>query len=321
MKYRSCLWVISLIIMVNSYGMEEKHDVLSLRSLALIELILDHAQKIKSMEEPAAQEMLMLTASSMQHKVPEELQSYYLPEVARTHYFLFNKYFDVGCKYGFSVGELIAYNRIQYVIRALFTRACYLKNSFVIDKNYHINSLKGLEAIPLKQYITELVINHNQLTTISPHFSCLPQLEKLDLSHNTIKTIEDDAFKGLSKLTTLDLSRNNLEKINYHSFVGCRRLMILNLNDNEIDVIESGSFADLVRLNILNLINNQLSVAPQELFELNQVRILMLGENSISEKQQEELEQTLDDTIVSWQKRSLLSSSRTYIRTMHDDAT
>lgn len=331
MKYLSFILFALSMIMISSYGMEkgnednvsntQKNNILSLQALALTELIIDHAQKINTMQETVAQEMLTTTESQLEYKIPEDFRLCYLPEVARTYYFLFNKYFDVGRNYGFSIGELIAYGRIQTVLGALFARACYHKNSFVIKKNYHINSLAGLESIPFKHYITECVIQYNMLSTLSSHFSSLSALEALNMSHNRISSIEDNALRGLKHLTILNLSHNKLQHIKEHFFVGCNGLVILNLNDNAIDVIETGAFAHLKDLNILNLINNQLSVVPQELFKVAQLQILMLGENSIPESQREDLEQALENTSISWQKRSESCNSRTYIRTMHDDTT
>lgn len=60
-------------------------------------------------------------------------------------------------------------------------------------------SNQELTSIPLNipSYTTELDLSNNGLTSIpSRAFSALSQLQKLDLAHNQIRKIEDNAFQG-----------------------------------------------------------------------------------------------------------------------------
>lgn len=64
-------------------------------------------------------------------------------------------------------------------------------------------------------------------------FSCLEQLEYLDLSSNKISSVDSKMLKGLRKLKRLDLSENEIENVSLDAFSdAATTLEEINLKDN-----------------------------------------------------------------------------------------
>lgn len=83
----------------------------------------------------------------------------------------------------------------------------------------------------------ELDISGNQFTTIPANISELHQLQILNLSQNSISTLDSAALKGLERLKVLDLSRNLFENwgdIQNGSLIGATSLSELDLSHNSL---------------------------------------------------------------------------------------
>lgn len=70
---------------------------------------------------------------------------------------------------------------------------------------------------------------------ISGAFSPLGQLWKLDLAHNRIKSINQNAFTGLSRVVELDLIGNNVTSIQENAFLSMSSLSKLKMNTGEFE--------------------------------------------------------------------------------------
>lgn len=81
----------------------------------------------------------------------------------------------------------------------------------------------------------------------SEHFSCLRNLEWLDLGNNGLTTIVDLTFKGLGKLSFLDLTLNMISYITDNSFLGLDSLETLMLH------ITTSAFIHLTSLKSVHL--------------------------------------------------------------------
>lgn len=131
-----------------------------------------------------------------------------------------------------------------------FYSEIYFKNCEIskIDKNFknfenlkHLdltyNLLKSIENLPIN--LTELIISHNSLETISQ--GCfLPNLLYLKLSHNNLKSPQFKNFKTLfPKLMSLDASFNNITNINAMSenLLHLQKLKMLCLKGNPIELL------------------------------------------------------------------------------------
>ncbi|XP_047435002.1 vasorin-like [Mugil cephalus] len=118
-----------------------------------------------------------------------------------------------------------------------------------------------------------LYVFQNSIVTLSQDdFKGLTELELLDLSQNELSEIPDGVFQMLSKLKNLDLSANQITHISKYSFSGLVQLERLYLHTNRIQNIHLEAFEGLEMLLELKLQGNQLTSLPSIRFP----RLLLL---------------------------------------------
>uniref|UniRef100_A0A674EQ89 Uncharacterized protein n=1 Tax=Salmo trutta TaxID=8032 RepID=A0A674EQ89_SALTR len=92
-------------------------------------------------------------------------------------------------------------------------------------------------------------MSSNVQTLFAKQFSCLENLQSLDLSCSFISDIEDFAFFGLANLESLNITQNNITQLYANTFIGLHSLTLLDLReDPQIYNIEAMSFAQLTCL-------------------------------------------------------------------------
>lgn len=114
--------------------------------------------------------------------------------------------------------------------------------------------------------IYKIQLEFQNLTKIKGSaFSGAFNLIEIDLDHNQILYIGEDAFFELSNLTTLSLTKNNLTVIRLNTFAGAVNLRRLHLNQNKIEHIEDGAL-NLPNLENILLQNNRLTKLSTSMF-------------------------------------------------------
>ena len=132
-----------------------------------------------------------------------------------------------------------------------------LINSFQITKSYNTNilnenSLPSFVVVDTFAYLSITICY--KLTTIAPNtFLRYKNLKKLILRENSIKFIDENAFKGLNKLEILDLSNNKHLELIDNKFQELSNLVFLNLSKTGIKKLSAVSFTGLIRLNHIDL--------------------------------------------------------------------
>ncbi|XP_011689238.1 PREDICTED: uncharacterized protein LOC105450861 isoform X2 [Wasmannia auropunctata] len=118
--------------------------------------------------------------------------------------------------------------------------------------------------------------------------SHLVGLDRLDLSHNKLKTLEADSFKGLSNLTYLDLCDNLLSQLSPQVFLTLPALRSLRMRGNHLSVSALSALRDLKRLEELDLSNNRLlgPMGPNLLPQMPKLHFLTVSENGLVNVQQ-----------------------------------
>lgn len=110
-------------------------------------------------------------------------------------------------------------------------------------------------------------------------------LERIDLSHNHLSTIESDTFQNLKSLKYLNLASNKINNINAFAFADDTRYLVeLNLSSNQLNdnSVEFLLFASLTNLKYLNLDNNRLTMLSHHLLlNLYSLEHLSLKQNNI----------------------------------------
>lgn len=123
------------------------------------------------------------------------------------------------------------------------------------------------ESFSNSRMIEFLDISFNSITTVDANtFKKLKHLRSVDFSFNNIGKIERDTFKENEQLIDLDLSRNRLNRF--------KRLNALNLKDlnmtwNQIVTIDADAFSTLPNLVDLDLSGNLIIEFPDSLSSKN----------------------------------------------------
>ncbi|XP_069828049.1 transforming growth factor beta activator LRRC32 [Dendropsophus ebraccatus] len=132
--------------------------------------------------------------------------------------------------------------------------------------------------------LKEINLSNNYLERFvsyrSPGLGLLPNVQKLDLSRNSLYTdIIGYFLDNVPRLRYLSLSENSITKISSEMFSGTPLLEELDLHNNIIMDIEEGSFEHLIHLKKINLALNSISCISQ--FNLRQLQSLNLSKNSL----------------------------------------
>ncbi|EFN79070.1 Carboxypeptidase N subunit 2 [Harpegnathos saltator] len=149
-----------------------------------------------------------------------------------------------------------------------------------VHENAFIALARPLQALGLPNNLLDSV------PTIA--LSYLIGLDRLDLSHNKLKTLKADSFKGLSNLTYLDLCDNLLSQLSPQVFLVLPVLRSLRMRGNRLSVSALSALRGLKRLEELDLSNNLLlgPMGPNLLPQMPRLYFLNVSENSLVNVQQ-----------------------------------
>ncbi|KAM6214611.1 LOW QUALITY PROTEIN: extracellular matrix protein 2 [Rhynchocyon petersi] len=120
-----------------------------------------------------------------------------------------------------------------------------------------------------------------ELTEIPPITA--PEITNLELVGNAITSVPDEAFNGLPNLERLDLSKNSItsEGIGHKAFKLLKKLMHLNMDGNNLTQIPSELPSTLEELKVNE--NNLQAINEKSFSELHQLTTLELEGNGLSE--------------------------------------
>lgn len=149
-----------------------------------------------------------------------------------------------------------------------------------VHENAFIALARPLQALGLPNNLLDSV------PTIA--LSHLVGLDRLDLSHNKLKTLEADSFKGLSSLTYLDLCDNLLSQLSPQVFLALPVLRSLRMHGNRLSVSALSALRGLKRLEELDLSSNLLlgPMGPNLLPQMPRLHFLTVSENGLINVQQ-----------------------------------
>ena len=134
--------------------------------------------------------------------------------------------------------------------------------------------------------LVKLDIEHSKMTKLEKKMlEGFPMLRSLSITQSKkLRIIDADAFSSLTNLVHLNLSWNSIETINQRNFSGLINLETLILSCNSIDSIEKRSFSSLKKLIELNLCFNKLSILnPKVFIGLRNLKKLNLKNNMLTD--------------------------------------
>ncbi|XP_026224714.1 leucine-rich repeat neuronal protein 1 [Anabas testudineus] len=127
-----------------------------------------------------------------------------------------------------------------------------------------------------------LLLQSNNISSITSELQCLTNLTELDLSQNHFTQVSSMGLSSLGRLVTLYLEENHIEELEDFSLKNLSSLEELYINHNRISSIGPKAFAGLTNLLRLHLNSNRLVAIDSRWFEaLPSLEILMIGENPI----------------------------------------
>ncbi len=173
------------------------------------------------------------------------------------------------------------------------------------------NSLATLNSemfTGLESSLLELKIGQNKITNIGSHPLHLNRLRRLDLSHNNIVDIPNNAFEGVGQLTYLNVSHNiHFSPIPVNLIYPLTKLQILDfshtglrsvfpemlnkapslrqiyLRGNKIQELTEGTFTNLRNLTIVDLSFNAItSIRPATFINAMNIKQLSLRGNQLN---------------------------------------
>ncbi len=98
--------------------------------------------------------------------------------------------------------------------------------------------------------------------------SFLPELTKVDLSHNSIVKVMPAAFASQQRLKVLNLEGNDIAQVDQTVFQGLDTLEVLNLRGNGLTAVSSDTFSPMAKtLQELDLSENRISLIQEGAFK------------------------------------------------------
>ncbi|XP_043243590.1 insulin-like growth factor-binding protein complex acid labile subunit [Amphibalanus amphitrite] len=174
----------------------------------------------------------------------------------------------------------IARNHIKKIDYQMFWELEYLE-----ILNAQENEITEIEKNTFKDlYLTTVNISHNQLSQIADDaFINCNNMTFLDLSHNNLTELNEKAFDDNSDLTELRLEFNYLTNMSA-PFDKFKLIRVLNMSYNSIVEIPKRTFPDLYELHTIDVSHNQIAKIGGGVFTtLFSLRHLDLSHNMLEE--------------------------------------
>ncbi|XP_053714925.1 toll-like receptor 22 [Synchiropus splendidus] len=136
----------------------------------------------------------------------------------------------------------------------------------------------------IQRSLSILTLSQNKIPSVPAAVRKLPNLSKLDLSHNKISSLQCHDFANLTKLRILSLHNNSISNLPTCTFSGLDSLQVLKLQSNKISTT-NGAFKKIFpRLRQLRLDSNTLTgIKPKEFEGLVSLQNLSLHHNKIKD--------------------------------------
>lgn len=199
---------------------------------------------------------------------------------------------------------------VLMVINCIFFYELKFTQSCTMSKSSGLRMLKcskmNLREFPkdIDNATEFLRLEKNFIEDIPKDFSnILPNLVKIDIAYNHIKTLEANVFSNFKKLNTIQLQDNKITTINNDIFKGLESTtMKLRLTNNSITTIHPNAFSRLYADTDLFLnINNISSLHPETFVDVRWMIHLDLDDNHLN---------TLPETLFQNQEKLLYLSLR-----------
>lgn len=177
----------------------------------------------------------------------------------------------------------------QSILSYLFLESPILQCNFTSNFILDCSKLK-LSAIPknIPNTTVHLNLSHNSLQQIDDDAfdECCENVKVLNLSHNEISTLNRRHFENMKNLEVIFLDSNRFTEFDADTFQSLKNLKQLNLNRNSIELKGSSTRGFLIQSSLeeLNLENCKIDEIPDSAFvNMTQLERLSLAGNPLDE--------------------------------------
>ena len=154
----------------------------------------------------------------------------------------------------------LSQNAIQVIQSDAFSNMNQLQELILSQNGVNTINTNAFRGIQDTLKILALSNNAGIVEADLTPVSTLNNLEQLDLSYNSMRSIPNQFFQQMSRLVTFNANNNQISSITSTSFQGLgSSFQTLNLHDNNINIIGPDTFANLNGLKNLNMDNQLLS--------------------------------------------------------------
>ncbi|XP_053562418.1 matrix-remodeling-associated protein 5 [Bombina bombina] len=181
---------------------------------------------------------------------------------------------------------LICLGLTQNVLSCPHPCACYVKTEV------HC-TFRSLATVPgrIPKHVERINLGFNSIQSIAENsFVGLSKLEMLLIHSNDVHNVPNGAFKDLVSLQVFKMSYNKLNVVSSHTFHGLSSLTRLHVDHNKIEFIHPNAFNGLASLRLLHLEGNLIQQLHAntfctfnflDLFRQSTLKHLYLSENNI----------------------------------------
>jgi hypothetical protein len=153
---------------------------------------------------------------------------------------------------------------------------------FVFQDNPKVELLPGNLSEKFPNLIAVQIFNCSIKSIDENHFKGLHSMTLLNLAFNKIERIDSNAFKDNVKLEQLTLKRNNIKYLSDDLFNSLRSLKQLFLNDNQIRFIDPFLFKHTTSLERIDMDNNEVKFLHPETFStLSNLKNISISDNQL----------------------------------------
>uniref|UniRef100_A0A6A7G1U3 Toll-like receptor Tollo n=1 Tax=Hirondellea gigas TaxID=1518452 RepID=A0A6A7G1U3_9CRUS len=158
----------------------------------------------------------------------------------------------------------ISNNKISYLNEGVFSN---LANLYTVDISDNMITTLASGTLRGLSVLTHLFLDNNLIITISDKafYNC-SALQKLSITGNRIKQVPK-AITHLSRIQVLDLSHNSIDSLERSNLKGLHHLKRLSLNNNFLGNITVDAIPRLAHLKYLDLSHNKIGGVEHRSFE------------------------------------------------------
>lgn len=198
------------------------------------------------------------------------------------------KYLSSVCRYVLPYIHSIdfGYNRlldIQQFCFKPYSTAGHVSSLFLNFEHNHLTSLAGFVFTGLEERLTQLKLNHNQISEVNVNaFKSLEKLRLLNMDNNRITSLEFLRDWEDNTLQEFSINNNLVRELSPRVFSKMLRLTKLSLDGNLLLSIESSAFMGMSVLNDLSIRYNLITnLADGAFMGLGQLKKLGLSGNAL----------------------------------------